>query len=263
MSVRPLISSRWTDAPVHVHAFTTSRVGGASVTPFDDGSGTGCGGFNMGDHTGDDPGHVQKNRAILQGFLPSAPVWLHQVHGPTVIQLRSALQRGFDATAEKLIADASFTTCSGVVCAVMTADCLPVLLSDCTGTVVAAAHAGWRGLISGVLENTVAAMRRAGAGELTAWLGPSIGPTAFEVGEDVRDAFVSQLGNAESAFQSIAGKNGKFLADIYELCRLILFDVGIVKVSGGDQCTFTDSEKFFSYRRDGQTGRMASVIWIG
>lgn len=263
MRCGPLISSRWTDAPSRVHAFTTSRIGGASDAPFDDGSGTGYGGFNLGDHVGDNPENVRTNRELLQAFLPCTPLWLHQVHGSTVADLDPYFQRDLDSTVEKIIGDASFTTTPGVVCAVVTADCLPVLISDREGTVVAAAHAGWRGLANGVVQNTVNAMRRAGAGELMAWLGPAIGPTAFEVGNDVRDAFVPRLTNAGTAFRPIPGKNGKFLVDIYHLCRLILFNQGIVTISGGDQCTFTHPDRFFSYRRDGQTGRMVSVIWIG
>ena len=245
-----------------MHAFTSSRAGGVSHTPFDDGSGSGNGGLNLGTHVGDDLPHVIENRARLRAILPSTLTWLTQVHGSTVVRLNGGYLFDIDSNAKELVADASFTTDAGVVCAVMTADCLPILLADRAGSAVGAAHAGWRGLAGGVIQATVAAMRRAGAGELTAWLGPAIGPTAFEVGGEVRDAFVTPMRQAAAAFRTISGKDGKFMADIYLLSRMILASQGIEEVSGGDRCTYRESDRFFSYRRDGITGRMASVIWI-
>ncbi|MGB7481108.1 MAG: peptidoglycan editing factor PgeF, partial [Burkholderiaceae bacterium] len=158
-------------------------------------------------------------------------------------------------------ADAAIATASGVVCTILSADCLPVLLCDRAGRAVGAAHAGWRGLAAGVLERTVAAMRAAGAGDLMAWLGPAIGPAAFEVGEDVRQAFVGGDGALDVAFAPIAARPGKYLADIYLLARARLRRIGIDSIAGGGLCTYTDARRFYSYRRDGVTGRIGSFIW--
>ncbi|MEC5215636.1 YfiH family protein [Actimicrobium sp. GrIS 1.19] len=231
---------------------STRRGAGVSRPPFDDGAGHG--GFNLGTHVGDLPAHVAQNRASLRALLPADPVWLMQVHGSNVIDAADAV--GVPQT------DASLTTRPGVVCAVMTADCLPVLFCDFAGTVVAAAHAGWRGLAGGVLQQTIAAMRAAGAGDITAWLGPAIGPQHFEVGDDVVSAFDGSDPAARNAFVASAGKPGKYLADIYQLARLILHAQGVSSISGGDRCTVREQHEFFSFRRDGQTGRMASLIWI-
>jgi YfiH family protein len=159
-------------------------------------------------------------------------------------------------------ADASISTRYGVVCAIQTADCLPVLLCDTGGRVVGAAHAGWRGLVNGVLQNTVARMRDAGAEDLLAWLGPAIGPQQFEVGTDVFDAFIARDSAMASAFTPIVSRQGKYLADIYLLARKTLAIAGVTRVAGGGLCTVTDAQRFYSYRRDGMTGRMASLIWI-
>ena len=250
----------WPDLPPNIGALSTTRQGGVSVTPYDDGS-SAAGGMNLGTHVGDRPEAVQRNRALLRAVLPAEPLWLAQVHGTRVVD--AALATGVPE------ADASFTSERGVVCTVQTADCLPVLLCDSDGTTVGAAHAGWRGLVAGVLENTVACMRAAGAGEIVAWLGPAIGPMHFEVGEDVRQAFVARfvdLGHsadqARAAFRPIADSTGKYLADIYLLARSALMQVGVTRVSGGDLCTVSDARRFYSYRRDRVTGRMASLIWI-
>jgi YfiH family protein len=186
--------------------------------------------------------------------VPSEPAWLTQVHGVTVVDAASA----HDAPN----ADASFTTQPGIVCAIQTADCLPVLLSDTKGRVVAAAHAGWRGLVNGVLENTVLHMRDAGADAIIAWLGPAIGPQRFEVGEEVREAFIERKNAPGDAFKPIPNRPGKYLADIYLLARNALTKTGIEQIYGGDFCTVIDHHRFFSYRRDKITGRMASLIWI-
>lgn len=220
----------------------TTRAEGVSHAPWAS--------FNLGDHVGDDPAHVAANRARLRESLPAEPGWLKQVHSARVVEL------GRDTDFE---ADASFTRQLGQVCAVLTADCLPVLFCDRAGSVVAAAHAGWRGLAGGVLEATVAAMRVT-PGEILAWMGAAIGPQAFEVGDDVRDAFVAQHPGAAVAFLPHAP--GKWLADIYALARIRLAAVGVQAVHGGGRCTFTETETFFSYRRDGTTGRMASLIWL-
>jgi hypothetical protein len=229
-------------APPGVQGFMTTRAGGVSEGAW--------AGLNLGDHVGDEPSHVAANRALLRASLPAEPGWLKQVHSARVVEL------GRDRDRE---ADAALTRQRGQVCAVLTADCLPVLFCDRAGSVVAAAHAGWRGLANGVLEATVAAMQ-VPAGEILAWMGAAIGPQAFEVGDDVRDAFVAQHAEAAAAF--VPHAPGKWLADLYALARIRLAAVGVQAVYGGDRCTFTETETFFSYRRDGTTGRMASLIWL-
>ncbi|MEE9421971.1 MAG: peptidoglycan editing factor PgeF [Gammaproteobacteria bacterium] len=231
--------------PGHVHAFTTIRIGGLSHTPFSS--------FNLADHVGDSPDCVIKNRQLLdkQLQLPSQPRWLQQVHGTAVVEA--------DTSVTPVSADASFTGKSGVVCAVLTADCLPVLFCDQAGSCVAAAHAGWRGLASGVLEATITAMPVVPA-KLSAWMGPAIGPNMFEVGDEVRQEFVAHDKQAQSCFTATV--KGKWLADIYALARLRLMAAGVTEIYGGGFCTFEDVQRFYSYRRDGMTGRMASLIWL-
>ncbi len=239
----------------HVGAISTQRSGGASITFY--AAADGSGGFNLATHVGDDAIAVAGNRAALRRVLPADPCWLNQVHGTAVFYARADM-----VFTHPPIADACIATEPGVVCAVMTADCLPVLLSDPAGRVVGAAHAGWRGLVNGVLQNTVGAMRAAGASELCAWLGPAIGPKEFEVGKEVRDAFCSIDRAAETAFAAIAERPEKYLADLYALARLALAQVGVTALSGGDQCTVSQRSDYFSYRRDSRCGRMASLIWI-
>ena len=246
-----LLIPDWSDRPDNVGALTSLRQGGASLGPYGDGQGGG--GLNLGVHVQDDPEHVAHNRRLLRSILPSEPAWLTQVHGVNVADAADV-----HGTPE---ADACVATQTGVVCAMMTADCLPVLFCDVAGKVVGSAHAGWRGLASGVLERTVDAMRQRGAAEILAWLGPAIGPEKFEVGQDVVDAFVSHDAVSRSAFVAIAGREGKFLADIYQLARLRLGQAGVTRVSGGGFCTVSDT-RFYSYRRDKVTGRMASLIWL-
>ncbi|OWW20033.1 peptidoglycan editing factor PgeF [Noviherbaspirillum denitrificans] len=247
-----LIVPEWTGAPASVGALSTTRRGGSSTGPYDDGEGGG--GLNLGIHVGDDPQAVSANRALLGARLPAEPAWLTQVHGTRVVNANTA-----EGAPE---ADASIATAPGVVCAIQTADCLPVLFCDVAGRVVGAAHAGWRGLAGGVLENTVAAMRDAGASDIMAWLGPAIGPQRFEVGQDVYDAFAGKNPRTVASFQPIAGSNGKYLADIYELARLTLQRAGVLHISGGGLCTVTEQKRFYSFRRDKITGRMASLIWL-
>ncbi len=232
-------------APATIRAVCTTRQGGVSQPPYAS--------LNLGDHVSDDPYAVAKNRLIVGDVLnlPTEPLWLQQVHGTEVctMQVASCYPQG----------DASIAMRKGQVCVVMTADCLPVLFCDKAGTKVGAAHAGWRGLHAGVLEKTVAALQP--AQELIAWLGPAIGPEAFEVGEEVRTAFIHYDPAAEMAFKP-SPNAGKWLADIYLLARQRLNAVGVTAIYGGDFCTYTDAQRFFSYRRDGQTGRMGSFIWI-
>jgi len=237
-----LIQPDW-PAPANVRAFSTTRNGGFSQHPWNS--------LNLGGNCGDDSRHVRKNRQLLEALLPAKPHWLRQVHGTNVVNL--------DGDEETLTeADASTTVNPGRVCTILTADCLPVLFCDKAGTRIAAAHAGWRGLANGVLEATVAAMD-CNPGDLLAWLGPAIGPRAFEVGQDVVDAFTNTHVENNIAFKP---HGDRWLADLYELARLALTRVGIKEISGGQYCTYSEQDKFFSYRRDGETGRMVTVIWL-
>lgn len=232
-------------APGNVRSASTTRAGGVSAAPYDS--------FNLAEHVGDSPAAVAANRDRLQRRLdlPSGPLWLEQVHGRKVVDAATAGVRP--------AADASFSRRPGCVCAVMTADCLPVLLCDRAGTAVAAAHAGWRGLAGGVLEASVAAMA-ADPGQLLAWLGPAIGAQAFEVGDDVRTAFTEAHARSAEAF--VRRPNGRWLADIYALARIRLQAAGVGAVYGGGRCTYSEPGDFFSYRREQVTGRMASLIWL-
>lgn len=339
---QPWLIPHWPDAPAGVGALSTTRGGGVSLAPYDDGAGGG--GLNLGVHVGDLPGHVLQNRARLRAALPAEPAWLTQVHGVAVadaaaVSAAQAMQAaqaagqsgvcrgagvtggatggtgtaaGIAATAATVAtaaagaaaatgggaaaiaaagagltpgmsaaeegasnrpplapeADASIATAPGVVCSVMTADCLPVLFCDRAGSVVAAAHAGWRGLAGGVLGSTVAAMRAAGAGEIVAWLGPAIGPERFEVGAEVLAAFLAGAADdagrrqVQAAFRPVSGSPGKYLADIYALARHMLRGDGVERVAGGEYCTVKDASRFYSYRRDGVTGRQASLVWL-
>lgn len=257
MASAALVIPEWPDLPAAVGAFATTRKGGVSTGPYDNGSGGG--GFNLGLHCGDDPAAVRENRARLQALLPGRPAWIAQVHGADVVDA-STVGPGQPVR----VGDASICTAPGVVCAILTADCLPVLFADLDGKVVGAAHAGWRGLAAGVLGTTVAAMRKAGAGEITAWMGPAIGPSQFEVGPDVLDSFLSALPGAatRAAFTPYPGRPGKHLANMFSLARLMLARDGITRVHGGKHCTASERDLFYSYRRDGVTGRQASLIWL-
>ena len=234
-------------APANVKAIQTTRLGGISLAPYDS--------LNLGAHVKDSAMHVAQNRQLLSQLLPSEPVWLNQVHGARVIDAAN--------TNCEPEADASFTTRSNVVCVTMTADCLPVLLCDQAGTRIAAVHAGWRSLCDGVIEASVKALQVEGA-QLLAWLGPAIGPQAFEVGAEVRAQFIENDAQAESAFI----KHGdKYLGDLYKIARQRLNNLGVTQIYGGQSnnekfCTFSDEARFFSYRRDGNTGRMATMIWL-
>jgi len=236
-------------APANVFAGTTTRQGGVSVAPYDS--------LNLGDHVGDSADAVANNRSLLKQRcnLPAEPVWLKQVHGTAVVNAA--------AVNDIPVADASYSHQSNSVCAVMTADCLPLLLCDQAGSVVAAVHAGWRGLADGVIEATIKEMDVT-ASKLMAWLGPAIGSKVFEVGDEVRQQFIDVDPQAVEAFQSseLSSTQGRWLADIYLLARQRLASLGLEQVYGGHCCTYTDAERFYSYRRDGVTGRMASLIWL-
>jgi polyphenol oxidase len=235
-----------------VHAFMTTRAGGVSFGPFGCGD---LGGLNLGLLTGDDPERVRENRARLRSALPASPRWLRQIHGSAVVDA---------AKADDLVeADASITSAPNVVCIVSVADCLPVLLADAKGRAVAAAHAGWRGLASGLIQASVEALRsRIGdsGARLHAWLGPAIGPRHFEVGAEVLDAMRTRLPHADACFHATRGD--KFLADLPSLARQALALAGVEAVTGGSHCTFSDPARFYSFRRDKVTGRHAAVIWL-
>lgn len=237
----PFILPDW-PAPARVRALQTTRHGGVSQGVYAS--------LNLGDHVKDDPVHVAHNRQLLSAYVPTEPVWLQQVHGVRVIDAAQA------SCLE--IADASVSQQKHVVCVTMTADCLPVLLCDQAGSVVAAVHAGWRSLCDGVIEATVSAMP-VPANQLMAWLGPAIGPHAFEVGAEVRAQFMAQDTQAVHAFNA---KGDKWLGDLYTIARQRLQTLGVTQVYGGGYCTYSEPETFFSYRRDGDTGRMASLIWL-
>jgi YfiH family protein len=257
MDREALVIPDWPDLPAKVGACATTRRGGVSMGPY--GNGSGAGGLNLGLHVGDDANAVQENRARLQALLPGRPAWISQVHGVGVVDAGTV---GPDQPVR--VGDASIASASGVVCAILTADCLPVLFADLDGKVVGAAHAGWRGLAAGVLGTTIAAMRDAGAGEITAWMGPAIGPAQFEVGPDVRDSFLTAIPDADAsaAFVPYAGRPGKYLANMFFLARLMLARDGVTRVHGGSHCTASERDRFYSYRRDGVTGRQASLIWL-
>ena len=229
-------------APAGIRACVTTRAGGVSLAPFDS--------LNLGDHVDDDPLAVAANRQRLTHIFDVQPAWLSQVHGVVVAP----------ASPGRVVeADASWTSTPGIACTVMTADCLPALFCNRAGTRVAAAHAGWRGLAAGVLEATATSLN-VEPQEILVWLGPAIGPTAFEVGGEVREVFVQDLPQSAAAFVPSINP-GRFMADIYELARLRLARYGITAVYGGGYCTVTDP-RFFSYRRSPRTGRFASLVWI-
>ncbi len=238
MSVE-VVKADW-PAPANVQAFTTTKMGGFSKDAWSS--------MNLGQRCGDKPAAVQRNREKLVSQLPAAPKWLQQVHGRRV--LTHSL-----VGSETPKADAMVSFSPGQVCAILTADCLPVLFCNRAGNRIAAAHAGWRGLAQGVLQAAAKQMDEA-PGEIMAWLGPAIGPKVYQVGEDVRQAFAQEHG-------IYFRKNGdRWSLDLCGVARRMLTQLGIAAVYGGHFCTFSDSERFFSFRRDGVTGRMASVIWL-
>ncbi len=243
MAAPQFLQADW-PAPACVHAVMTTRIGGVSAGPYSS--------FNLASHVGDDDAAVRENRRLLRTTLklPSEPAWLEQVHGIRVATLPAPPREP---------ADACVSFVAGAVCAVLVADCLPVFLASRDGDRVGLAHAGWRGLAAGVIEATVAALD-CDPEKLIAWLGPSIGPTAFEVGVEVRDAFTIRDAGAASEFRP--GREGRFSADLPALARRRLAACGVSSVRGGELCTYADRERFYSYRRDGATGRMAALAWL-
>ena len=244
------ITPNW-PAPHNVKALQTTRLGGVSVAPYAS--------LNLGAHVQDAPLAVAKNRQLLSPYLPSEPVWVNQVHGTDVIDAATStcLQN----------ADASFTSKPNVVCVTMTADCLPVLICDKKGSVVAAVHAGWRGLCDGVIEAAVQKIQ-VSPSEVLVWLGPAIGPNVFEVGGDVRDQFIAKDSQASQAFKLLepSASGDKWLCNLYLIAQQRLNSIGVTAIYGAgvneDFCTYTDQTRFFSFRRDNITGRMASMIWL-
>ena len=247
MTTEPVGESRWFEPdwplPPGVRALQTTRCGGVSSGPWS--------GFNLGDHVGDDPAAVAANRAALAGYIGCNPRWLRQVHGTAVCDLDRC-------AAEVREADAALARQVGQVCVVMTADCLPVLLCADDGSVVGAVHAGWRGLAHGIVENTIAAMQTQ---PTWAWLGAAISQPCFEIGEEVKTAFCSKYPELDSAFKA-GEKAGKFYADLYAIARFILKQHGVEVVLGGDQCSYTQTDEYFSYRRAAKTGRMATFVFM-
>lgn len=249
---RRWIAPDW-PAATGVRALITTRSGGVSSGPWG-GASPGEGGLNLGFIAGDAPDAVRENRARLRACLPAEPRWLKQVHGAAVVCA--------DDVQTPMEADASFTTTPGVVAAVLVADCMPVLLAEVDGRCVGVAHAGWRGLAAGVIQATATAMRNAignPAAELIAYLGPAIGPRHFEVGPEVLEAMVRTLPGAADAFHP---RGDKYIADLFALGRQALRAGGVSRVGGGQDCTYSDRERFYSFRRDGITGRHAAVVWI-
>ncbi len=237
-----LITPDW-KVPRNIKAYSTTRIGGRSEGVYK--------GLNLGMHVGDEPLLVEKNRQLLckKAMLPDPPVWLNQTHSTIVTELQCL-------TSQLIDADGAITSTPGVVCTVMTADCLPVLLTDIEGSRVAAVHAGWRGLANGIIENAVKKFQL----PVIAWLGPAIGRKVFEVGQDVFDVFVSHNDSARQAF--VDKGDGKHLADMNRLAMQRLSEVGVTEIYSSNRCTFEEPDTFYSYRRDGVTGRQASFIWI-
>ncbi|MDP8088563.1 peptidoglycan editing factor PgeF [Pasteurella atlantica] len=241
-----VIQPSW-DIPKHIKAFTTLRQGGESLFPFDS--------LNLGDHVGDNPIAVANNRKrlVIAQNLPNSPLYLTQTHSTRVITL--------PYSDNNLEADAVYTNQPNQVCLVMTADCLPVLFCNKEGTEVAAAHAGWRGLCDGILEETVKKFHSP-TSEINVWLAPAISQKAFQVGKDVVEQFCDIDPNAIQCFKNDPNEKEKYYGDLYQLATQRLNKLGITQISGGEHCTYTEKDKFFSYRRDGKTGRIATLIWI-
>ena len=250
MSLADWITPDW-PAPRNVRAFVTTRAGGVSEGEYAS--------MNLGMNSGDDVERVERNRAIVRAELPADPQFLAQVHGADVLKTGTypIFHRAENGVRPQ--ADAAVVAVARTVCVVLTADCLPVFFSNASGTRVGAAHAGWRGMAAGVLENTVRALESAPA-DIVAWMGPAIGPDAFEVGPEVRDAFVSVDRAADAAFRS--HRPGKYMADLYTLARQRLARAGVTRIHGGGFCTFHERDRFFSYRRVQKSGRMGAFIWM-
>jgi YfiH family protein len=242
-------------APHQVQSLISTRLGGLSQAPYDF--------LNLGDHVGDSPELVSRNRDLLRAHLPSNPIWLQQIHSTIV----SIPDQRIEVTGQPIVADAIISITPNEVLTIVTADCLPILFAANDGSIIGAAHAGWKGLCAGILENTVSAMLSVRphlkSSDLYAYMGPAIGPKCYEVGEDVYSAFqASSVGIEKGDFQDIPNRKGKYLANLYSIATNRLLALGLKQVDGGQMCTFSDLENFYSYRRNAVTGRFASLIWI-
>jgi YfiH family protein len=242
-------------APHQVQSLISTRLGGMSQAPYDF--------LNLGDHVGDSPELVSRNRNLLRAHLPSNPIWLQQIHSTIV----STPDQRIEMIGQPIVADAIISITPNEVLTIMTADCLPILFAANDGSIIGAAHAGWKGLCAGILENTVSAMLSVcphlKSSDLYAYMGPAIGPKFYEVGEDVYSAFqASSIGIEKGDFQDMPNRKGKYLANLYSIATNRLLAVGLKQVDGGQMCTFSDPEHFYSYRRNAVTGRFASMIWI-
>ncbi|MBF0264075.1 MAG: peptidoglycan editing factor PgeF [Gammaproteobacteria bacterium] len=245
-----LFSATW-PAPNKIKTLITTRQGGFSLPPFDS--------FNLALHVEDKPEHVEQNRQLLTKKLPASPTWLDQQHTINCINIDNQKFK------QPSVADASLTTKMNSICVVLTADCMPLLVCNKNATIVAAIHAGWKGMVDGIIEKSILQIlteTQESADELMVWLGPAISQNNFEVGLDVKDAFVKKHPKSIDAFKSINNKPDKFLCDLYQISRLILNHLGVTQIYSENFCTYADKENFYSYRRDGQTGRMASLIWM-
>ncbi len=249
--LRGVTGEPWTG----VRYFSTWRVGGVSLAPRDS--------LNLGTHVGDDPAAVRENRARLRRALPDEPLWLEQVHGTAVFDANATSTPGFDVAIVPC-ADAAVTAQRGRPLAIMTADCLPVVLADAAGTVLGVAHAGWRGLVAGVLENTLDALRRRApqARGWRAWIGPGIGPQAFQVGPEVRAAFLDQDAGSADFFVLQTEHDERWLADLAGLARARLLRAGVARVESSGECTWTQADRYFSHRRDPGSGRQATLAYL-
>ena len=243
------ISANW-PAPENIKTLITSRIGGYSLPPFDS--------FNPATHVGDNLNLVEKNRQLLRKQLPAEPNWLDQQHTTNCVN-------SSDVKSTLPIADASYTTEHNQICVVLTADCMPLLVCNKSGTIVAAIHAGWRGMANGIIEQSIKQLlnnSNESPEQFMVWLGPAISQKNFEVGEEVKLTFTNKYPNSETAFISHHLNTNKYLCDLYKICHIILEQLGVNEIYGGQFCTYEDKEQFYSYRRDGKTGRMASMIWI-
>ena len=247
-SKQNFFSADW-PAPGHIKTCITTRQNGYSIKPFNS--------FNLATHVDDDPEHVKANRRKLLEVLPSTPHWLDQQHTNTCIQINPQTDR-------TPLADAAYTSEGNIVCCVLTADCLPLLITNEQGTLVSSIHAGWRGLANGIIETSINKIKISSQEDernFLVWLGPAISQQNFEVGIEVKDIFIQKYPGCEAAFIA-SKKTTKYYFNIYQMAKFILNELGINKIYGGNFCTYEEKERFFSYRRDGQTGRIASMIWI-
>lgn len=249
MKIEPIYAN-W-PAPSMIKTLITTRQGGYSQKPYNN--------FNVATHVGDNPDAVQQNRELLNKFLPSEPIWLDQQHTNICLEVNRSSHQALS------IADASLTTHENTVCAVLTADCMPLLICNKNATIVSAVHAGWKGMANGIIEKSIKKIleqTQETADQLMIWLGPAISQPSFEVGEDVRQQFIQKHPLSVEAFKPKTSTSNKYFCDLYRISHIILNQLGINQIYGDNYCTYKDEERFYSYRREGITGRIASMIWI-